>query len=157
MWRSFCPRRTGESWLTPDSPDLASFISVRSKNGSLQRLNALWSAFAQPSPLQETESFSQSIGSEYPRTTASDRCSETRTLLTNGSRFTLLAGLGRSARGGSDGGPRLPRSCQPGHFVVCHFSLKTLAHSRFKSWGRGCFHRRIRTLEDGMRPSRSSR
>jgi len=58
MRRSFRAQRTGESWLTPDSPDLASIISVRSKNGSLQRLNALWSAFAQPSPPQETESFS---------------------------------------------------------------------------------------------------
>jgi hypothetical protein len=56
MWRSFCPQRTGESRLTPDSPDSASILSVRSKNGSLQRLNARWAAFAQPSPLQETES-----------------------------------------------------------------------------------------------------
>jgi hypothetical protein len=56
MWRSFCPERTGESRLTPDSPDSASILSVRSKNGSLQRLNGLWAAFAQPSPLQETES-----------------------------------------------------------------------------------------------------
>jgi hypothetical protein len=55
MWRSFCPQRIGESRLTPDSPDSASIVSVRRKNGSLQRPNALWAAFAQPSPLQETE------------------------------------------------------------------------------------------------------
>jgi hypothetical protein len=56
MWRSFCPQRTRESRLTPDLPDSASILSVRSKNGSLQRLNALWAAFAQPSPVLETES-----------------------------------------------------------------------------------------------------
>jgi len=53
MWRSFRPQRTGESRLTPDS---ASILSVRSKNGSLQRLNALWAAFASPSPFQEADS-----------------------------------------------------------------------------------------------------
>ncbi len=37
MWRSFSPLRTGENRLTPDSPDSASILSVRSKNGSLQR------------------------------------------------------------------------------------------------------------------------
>jgi hypothetical protein len=41
MWRSFSPLRTGESRLTPDSPDSASILSVRSKNGSLQRPTAL--------------------------------------------------------------------------------------------------------------------
>jgi hypothetical protein len=46
----FLPQRTGESRLTPESPDSASILSMRSKNGSLQRLNALWAAFAQPSP-----------------------------------------------------------------------------------------------------------
>jgi hypothetical protein len=46
MWRSFCPQRTGESRLAPDSPDSASILSVRNRNGSLQRLNALWVAFA---------------------------------------------------------------------------------------------------------------
>jgi hypothetical protein len=56
MWRSFCPQRIGESRLTPHSPDSASIVSVRRKNGSLQRPNALWAAFAQPSPLQETKS-----------------------------------------------------------------------------------------------------
>jgi hypothetical protein len=35
--RSFRPQRTGESRLTPGSPDSASFLSVRNKNGSLQR------------------------------------------------------------------------------------------------------------------------
>jgi hypothetical protein len=104
MWRSFCPRRTGESRLTRDSPDLASIISVRSKNGSLQRLNALWAAFAQPSPLQETESFFNRSGLSIRERPHQTDAAETRTLLTNGSRFTLLAGLGRSARGGSDGG-----------------------------------------------------
>jgi hypothetical protein len=48
-WGSFCPQRTRESRLTPDLSDSASILSVRSKNGSLQRLNALWAAFAQPS------------------------------------------------------------------------------------------------------------
>ena len=56
MWRSFRPQRTGESRLTPDSPDSASILSARSKNGSLRRLNALWAAFAPPSPFQETDS-----------------------------------------------------------------------------------------------------
>jgi hypothetical protein len=56
MWHSFRPQRTGESRLTPDSPDSASILSVRSKNGSLQRLNALWAAFASPSPFQEADS-----------------------------------------------------------------------------------------------------
>src|SRR5260221_13486860 len=37
MRRSFCPQRTGESRLTPGSPDSASILSVRNKNGSLQR------------------------------------------------------------------------------------------------------------------------
>jgi multidrug efflux pump subunit AcrB len=40
MWRSFCPWRTRESRIAPDSPDSASILSVRDKNGSLQRLNA---------------------------------------------------------------------------------------------------------------------
>ena len=35
MWRSFYPQRTGESQLTPNSPDSASILSVRSKNDSL--------------------------------------------------------------------------------------------------------------------------
>jgi hypothetical protein len=56
MWRSFRPQRTGESRLTPNSLDSASILSVRSKNGSLQRLNALWAAFASPSLFQETDS-----------------------------------------------------------------------------------------------------
>ena len=33
----FLPQRTGESHLTPNSPDPASILSVRNKNGSLQR------------------------------------------------------------------------------------------------------------------------
>ena len=37
LWRSFRPQRTGESWQTPGSPDSASILSVRNKNGSLQR------------------------------------------------------------------------------------------------------------------------
>src|SRR5438105_3311256 len=41
MWRSFYPQRTGEGRLTSDSPEAASILSVRSKNGSLQRRNAL--------------------------------------------------------------------------------------------------------------------
>src|SRR5229473_2966830 len=41
MWRSFSPLRTGENRLTPDSLDSASILSVRSKNGSLQRPTAL--------------------------------------------------------------------------------------------------------------------
>jgi hypothetical protein len=40
MRRSFSAQRTGESRLTPGSPDSASVLSVRDKNGSLQRLNA---------------------------------------------------------------------------------------------------------------------
>ena len=55
MRRSFRPQRTGESRLTPDSPDSASILSVRIKNGSFQRSNALWVAFASPSPFQETD------------------------------------------------------------------------------------------------------
>jgi hypothetical protein len=38
MWRSFSPQRTGEP-LTPDSPDSASILSVRNRNGSLQHLH----------------------------------------------------------------------------------------------------------------------
>jgi hypothetical protein len=52
----FLPQRTGESRLTPDSPDTASILSVRSKKGSLRRMNVLWAAFAPPSPFQETDS-----------------------------------------------------------------------------------------------------
>ena len=37
MRRSFYPQRTRESHLTPNSPDSASILSVRNKNGSLQR------------------------------------------------------------------------------------------------------------------------
>jgi hypothetical protein len=37
MRRSFRPQRTGESWLMPGSPDSAIILSVRNKNGSLQR------------------------------------------------------------------------------------------------------------------------
>ena len=37
MRPSFRPRRTGESRLTSNSPDSASILSVRVKNGSLQR------------------------------------------------------------------------------------------------------------------------
>jgi NAD(P)-dependent dehydrogenase (short-subunit alcohol dehydrogenase family) len=37
MRGSFCPQRTGESHLTPNSPDPASILSLRNKNGSLQR------------------------------------------------------------------------------------------------------------------------
>ena len=59
MWRSFSPLRTGESRLTPDSPDSASILSVRSENGSLQRLNGLWAAFAPPSPFQSLLSSSR--------------------------------------------------------------------------------------------------
>ena len=35
IWRSFYPQRTGESHLTPNSPDSASILSVQNKNGSL--------------------------------------------------------------------------------------------------------------------------
>ena len=54
MRRSFCLQRTGESRFMPDSPVSAGILSVRSKTGSLQRLNTLWWGFVQPSPLQET-------------------------------------------------------------------------------------------------------
>src|SRR5260370_41572600 len=37
MRRSFSPQRTGERRPRPDSPDSASILSVRNKNGSLQR------------------------------------------------------------------------------------------------------------------------
>jgi hypothetical protein len=37
MRRSFRPQRTGESRLTPGSPDSAIILSMRNKNGSLQR------------------------------------------------------------------------------------------------------------------------
>jgi hypothetical protein len=47
---SFCPQRTGESRLTPRSPDSAIILSVRNNSGSLQPPNALWAAFALPSP-----------------------------------------------------------------------------------------------------------
>jgi hypothetical protein len=50
MRRSFCPQRTGESRLTPDSPDSASILSVRSKNGSLSAAEcASGRLFAPPS------------------------------------------------------------------------------------------------------------
>jgi hypothetical protein len=49
MRRSFRPQRIGDSRLTPDSPDSASILSVRGKNGSLQRLNAPGRLFAPPS------------------------------------------------------------------------------------------------------------
>jgi hypothetical protein len=39
MRRSFRAQRTGESRLTPGSLDPASILSVRNRNGSLQRLN----------------------------------------------------------------------------------------------------------------------
>jgi hypothetical protein len=42
MRRSFCLQRTGESRFMPDSPVSAGILSVRSKTGSLQRLNTLW-------------------------------------------------------------------------------------------------------------------
>ena len=35
--RFFSPQRTGESLLMPDSPDLATILSVQNRNGSLQR------------------------------------------------------------------------------------------------------------------------
>jgi hypothetical protein len=37
LWRSFRPQCTGESRLTPGSPDSAIILSVRNKNGALQR------------------------------------------------------------------------------------------------------------------------
>jgi hypothetical protein len=37
MRRSFSAQRTGESRITPGSPDWASILSVRNKHGSLQR------------------------------------------------------------------------------------------------------------------------
>ena len=56
MRHSFSSQRNRESRLTPDSADSASILSVQNRNGSLQRLNALWAAFARPSPLRETGS-----------------------------------------------------------------------------------------------------
>ena len=56
MWRSFSPQRTGESRLTPDSPDSASILSVRNKNGSLQRLACALSGVRPTIAFQETES-----------------------------------------------------------------------------------------------------
>src|SRR5271170_5341023 len=40
MRRSFSPQRTGERRPRPDSPDSASILSMRGKNGSLQRRDA---------------------------------------------------------------------------------------------------------------------
>jgi hypothetical protein len=50
MRRSFSAQRTGESRLTPGSPDWASILSVRNKQVRFSGLSALWAAFAQPSP-----------------------------------------------------------------------------------------------------------
>jgi hypothetical protein len=46
---TFCLQRTGESRFMPDSPVSASILSVRSKTGSLRRLNTLWWGFAHES------------------------------------------------------------------------------------------------------------
>jgi hypothetical protein len=46
MRHSFSSQRNRESRFTPDSADSASILSVQNRNGSLQRLNALWAAFA---------------------------------------------------------------------------------------------------------------
>jgi hypothetical protein len=55
MRHSFSSQRNRESRLTPDSADSASILSVQNRNGSLQRLNALWAAFARPSPLRDRQ------------------------------------------------------------------------------------------------------
>jgi hypothetical protein len=56
MRHSFNSQCNRESRLTPVSANSASILSVQNRNGSLQRLNALWAAFARPSPLRGTAS-----------------------------------------------------------------------------------------------------
>jgi hypothetical protein len=56
MRRSFSAQRTGESRLTPGSPDWASILSVRNKNGSLQRPECALGGVRPTIAFQETES-----------------------------------------------------------------------------------------------------
>jgi hypothetical protein len=56
MRRSFSAQRTGESRLTPGSPDSASILSVRNKNGSLQRPECALGGVRPTIAFQETES-----------------------------------------------------------------------------------------------------
>jgi hypothetical protein len=55
MRRSFRPQRTGESRLTPDSPDSVSILSVRNKNGSLLRPECALGGVRPTIAFQETE------------------------------------------------------------------------------------------------------
>ena len=81
MRRSFSAQRTGESRLTPGSPDWASLLSVRNKHGSLQRPECALAAFAQPSPSRDRKlNLNQSCLSVRERPRQID-AAENRTLL----------------------------------------------------------------------------